>query len=112
MHQKECSGMSIFLVLSRCEFWNELLKAYIIEVSVPELVLNEMRQDETGHHFPNWQYQEKTTILGSCCSRKSGKNLEINGTRRDYSVPFGKVSSSTEFQDFSQKTTINNQDFS
>ena len=35
-----------------------------------------------------------------------GKIEEINGTRRDYSVPFGKVSSSTEFRDFSRKTSV------
>ena len=42
------------------------------------------------------------------------KIREINGTGWDYSVPLGKVSSSTEFQDFSQKTSINSttQDFS
>ena len=32
-----------------------------VKVCIPELVLNETRQDETVHHFPNWQYREKTT---------------------------------------------------
>ena len=32
----------------------------------------------------------------------SGKIQEINGTRRDYSVPFRKVSSSTEFQNLAR----------
>ena len=48
---------------------------YAVEVCVPELVSNETRQDETGHHFPNWRYREKTTFFWSRCSRKSGKNL-------------------------------------
>ena len=45
---------------------------------------------------------------GLVTRENSGKIREINGTRRDYSEPFGKVSSSTEFGDFSQKTSINN----
>ena len=54
-------------------FWH-----FKLEVCVPELVLNETRQDETGHHFLNWRYWEKTTFFWSRCTRKSGKIREIN----------------------------------
>ena len=43
----------------------------LVEVCIPELVWNEMRQDE----FLNWQDPYKTTSLWSHCSGKSGKNL-------------------------------------
>ena len=38
------------------------------------------KQDETGGHFTNWQDRDNTTFFWSCCSGKSGKNPEINGT--------------------------------
>ena len=46
-----------------------ILFVYLIsgEVCVPELILNETRQDETGPHFPNWRYQDKTTFFWSRC---------------------------------------------
>ena len=53
---------------------DSVLSWCVVEVCVPELVLNETRQDETGHPFPNWQYREMTTFFWSRCSRKSGKN--------------------------------------
>ena len=53
---------------------------FYLEVCVPELVLDETRQEETGHHFPNWWYREKTNLFWSRCSRKSRKNL---GNKRD-----------------------------
>ena len=46
----------------------------MIEVCIPELVLNETRQDKTGPHFPNCWYRDKTTVFWSRHSRKSGKN--------------------------------------
>ena len=46
----------------------------ILEVCVPELVLNETRQDKTGGQFLNWQDQNKTTFLLSRGSGKSRKN--------------------------------------
>ena len=51
---------------------------------------------------------------GLVTRENSGKIREINGTRRDYSIPFGKFPNSTEFLDFSRKTSINStsQDFS
>ena len=83
-----------------------LLKSGRVEVCFPALILNETRQEETGHHFPNWQYREKTTFSGPVALENPGKIREINGTGRGYSLPFGKVSSSTEFRDSSWKTTI------
>ena len=85
-----------------------------IEVCVPELVLNETRQDETGPHFPNWRYRDESTFFGPITWENLGKIREINRTRRDFSIPLGKFSNSTEFWDFSRKTSINSttQDFS
>ena len=58
-------------------FLNEkAISLILLEVCVPEFVLNETRQDEIGHHFPNWRYGEKTTFFWSHCLRKSGKNPE------------------------------------
>ena len=37
-----------------------------------------MRQDETGHHFPNWRYREKTTFSGSVARENPGKIREIS----------------------------------
>ena len=37
-------------------------------------------RDETGTHFPNWQYQDETYVFWSCHSRKFGKNP---GNERD-----------------------------
>ena len=79
-----------------------------LEVCVPELVLNETRQDETGGQFPNWPDQDKTSFSGPFAQENLGKIWEINMTGLDYSVPPGKVLSSTEFQDFSRKTSITN----
>ena len=56
-------------------FWH-----FKLEVCVPELVLNETRQDETGTHFRNWRYRDKTTVFWSRHSRKLGKNP---GNKRD-----------------------------
>ena len=64
-----------------------------IEVCVPELVLNETRQDETGHHFPNWRYWENTTFFWSRCSIKSGKNP---GNKRDETGLLSTVRESLE----------------
>ena len=33
-----------------------------LEVCIPELVLNETSQDETGGHFPNWRDHDNTSI--------------------------------------------------
>ena len=49
-----------------------------VKVCIPELVLNETRQDKTGNHFPNWRKLDKTTSLWCRCSGKSGKNPENN----------------------------------
>ena len=49
------------------------LQHFIVEVCVPELILNETRQDQTGGQFPNWRDRYKTTItLWSRCLGKSG----------------------------------------
>ena len=58
----------------------------VLEVCIPELIFLETRQDETGGHFLNWGYQDKShkiTVFWSLCSRKSGKNsVKIrDGTR-------------------------------
>ena len=45
-----------------------------LEVCVPKLVLNQIRQDETGGHFPKWRDRDNTTVFWSHCSEKSGKN--------------------------------------
>ena len=33
---------------------------YLIEVCIPELVLNKTRRDGTGGHFPNWRDRDNT----------------------------------------------------
>ena len=55
-------------------FYTSLLHKLELEVCVPELVLNQTRQDETGPHFPNWRYLDETTFFWSRHSRKFGKN--------------------------------------
>ena len=47
----------------------------VLEVCIPELLLNESRQDKAGEQFPNWWYRDKTTFVRSRRSGKSGKNL-------------------------------------
>ena len=37
-----------------------LIVCLILEVYVPELVLNETRRDRTGGHFPNWRDHDNT----------------------------------------------------
>ena len=56
------------------------MQACSSEVCVPELVLNETRQDETGGHFPNW-----TILLFSSpvALENPGKIRKINGTERE-----------------------------
>ena len=53
------------------------VKANKLEVCLPELVLNETRPDQTGTHFLNWRYWDKTTFFWSPHSRKI---REINET--------------------------------
>ena len=72
------------LLLKQNSIWNSfiswlLLANICLELCVPELVLNETRQDETGGQFPNGRDRDKTTYLWSRCLGKSrinpGKNL-------------------------------------
>ena len=67
---------------------------------VPELFLNETRQDETGGHCPNWRDRDNTTFSGPVAwenpgkiQEKSGKNPgnKRDGTGRDYSLPLWEV---------------------
>ena len=57
------------------------------------------------------QIGETVIILlfsGPVAWENPGKKQEKNGMGRDYSLPLGKVLSSTEFQDFSRKSSKNN----
>ena len=75
---------------------------FLSEVCIPELFF----RDETRWDWrplPEWWDCDKTT----CFWKILEIIREIFWTRRDYSVPPGTVSSSTEFWDFSQKTFIN-----
>ena len=44
-----------------------------------------LRQDETGGHFPNWRYWDKTTVFWSRCSKKFEKNLGRDWTTQYHS---------------------------
>ena len=78
----------------------------MVRVLVPGLVLFETRQDWTA--LPDWRNHDRTTCLCPIARENPEKIQEKNGTGWDYSVPLGKVLSSTEFRDFSRKSPKNN----
>ena len=101
--------ISNFMIHNFLQFPQQNLP-FLLEVCVPELVLNETRRDETRLELISRIGGIRTRLMfsGLVTRENLGKIWEINGTRRDYSLPFGKVSSSTGFWDFSQKTSKNN----
>ena len=94
--------ISNFMIHNFLQFPQQNLP-FLLEVCVPELVLNETRRDETRLELISRIGGIRTRLMfsGLVTRENLGKIWEINGTRRDYSLPFGKVSSSTGFWDFS-----------
>ena len=85
--------MDNLMILSRCYYksspsqdssigstsaWYHRCHGFKLEVCIPKLFF-ETRQDQTGGHFLNWRYQDKTNVFWSRCSRKSGKIWEKFG---------------------------------
>ena len=66
-----------------------------LEVCIPELLLNETRQDGTRGHFPNWGDHDKLLVN---IPEKTGKKWDGTGLL----VPIRKFLISTELQDFSR----------
>ena len=48
-----------------------------VEVGIPELIVNETRQEQTGGQFPNWRDRDKTTFYGPIAQENPGKIQEI-----------------------------------
>ena len=93
-------GVKEFVCLFVTKFDPNYLRTGVVscvEVCVPELVLNETRQDETGTHFPNWRYRDETNVFWSRHSRKFRKNP---GNKRDETAPLRTV---PNFENFLKK---------